>query len=483
MTPSPCSRRTTDHDHAYSFQSPITTNRPTLPHEETPIRRSDLIRPKPRILSNQRDKPEDQALKRQLPVVPQMPLVPPEAPQIKKRKLKEQTKPSKLTTFLGNKLPQTIVDKILGFCTAEDIVNLGKCENRSDQLYEMNLVKRLKKCEKERDEMRRKLDIPINWPLTQSQKELLSKLIRNRQSNLDSDGLIVVNHLRGKPTKFLEVPSTQQNSSAAASSTKVRRAKLIERLTNVLSKVSGNKLSLNSQPTTNDADVHTQMVTLIKRNKDTYAKAAEDAGLKIVGRFRKETVLALRSAMTQTMWRMIRRTLNTEIGRDVFMTEDNLKHEIQDMEFEYECGTFKTSSGDEIQFVRVVNLEEVVRKTVQDLKNAGFIQPLENVPDNTLWIHLSADKGGKSTKLILQIINVNEGGRHSIKQCKLLGFFEGKDNRQNLEEVFGPTVQSLKDVCEKIETLKLQRPDFTNLPSKRIPAQGKQIQKIYNSMM
>ena len=100
--------------------------------------------------------------------------------------------------------------------------------------------------------------------------------------------MAVVNHHRGKCIKFLEVPSTQQNSSAAASSTKVRRAKLVERLTNVLSKVSGKQLRLTSQPT-NDADVHTQMVTLIKRNKDAYTKAAEDAGLKIVGRFRKET--------------------------------------------------------------------------------------------------------------------------------------------------------------------------------------------------
>ena len=327
-TPSPICR-TTNHDHQYfSFQSPVTTARTILPHEETPmIRRLNLI--KPRTLNVNQLEARPQAQKRSLPVHvgSQVPSALPCAPQIKKPKLKEQMVPS--VTFLGKKLPQTVIDKILGFCTAEDIVNLSKCENRSDQLYEINLVKRLNKCEKERDEMQRKLDIPVNGPLTQPQKDLLSKLIRNRQSNLDSDGLLVVNHLRGKPTQLLEVPATQQNSSAAASSTKVRRAKLIERLTNVLSKVSGEQVSLTSP--TNDADVHTQMVTLIKRNKDAYAKAAEDAGLKIVGRFRKETVLALRSVMTQSMWRMIRRTLNTEIGTDVFMTEDTLKQEIQDI--------------------------------------------------------------------------------------------------------------------------------------------------------
>ena len=112
----------------------------------------------------------------------------------------------------------------------------------------------------------RRLDIPVNDPLTQSQKDLLSKSIQKKQSNLDSDGLIVVNHHRGKCTKFLEVPSTQQNSSAAASSAKVRRAKLVERLTNVLFKVSGKQLRLTLQPT-NDADVHAQMVTLVKETK------------------------------------------------------------------------------------------------------------------------------------------------------------------------------------------------------------------------
>ena len=98
------------------------------------------------------------------------------------------------------------------------------------------------------------------------------------------------------------------------------------------------------------------------------------------------------------------------------------------MEFEYECGTFTSASGDKLQFVCVVSVEDVVKKTVNDLRNAGLIQQLENTTDETLWLHISANKGGKSTKLILQVINVSEDGRHSIKQCMLIGFFEGKDN-------------------------------------------------------
>ena len=103
----------------------------------------------------------------------------------------------------------------------------------------------------------------------------------------------------------------------------------------------------------------------------------------------------------------------------------------------------------------------------------GYLQQLENTTNETLWLHISADKGGKSTKLILQVINVSEDGRHSIKQCKLIGFFEGKDNRQNLEEAFGPIVQQLKDLCSNISNLHIERPNFTSMPLKRTPAPGK----------
>ena len=54
-------------------------------------------------------------------------------------------------------------------------------------------------------------------------------------------------------------------------------------------------------------------------------------------------------------------------------------------------------------FVRVVNVEEVIRKTVDDLRKAGLHQQLEIIPDDMLWVHVSADKCGKITKLIPQI--------------------------------------------------------------------------------
>ena len=84
---------------------------------------------------------------------------------------------------------------------------------------------------------------------------------------------------------------------------------------NIFSTVKGGPLSTTESvnPTHDKCDdVHSQVVTLIKCNKDIYAKAAEEAGIKTVARFKKETVLALRSVMMQTMWCMIHRIKHVE---------------------------------------------------------------------------------------------------------------------------------------------------------------------------
>ena len=75
------------------------------------------------------------------------------------------------------------------------------------------------------------------------------------------------------------------------------------------------------------------------------------------------------------------------------------------MEFEYECGNFKSSSGKAVFFLRVINIADVIKKSVHQLNASGLLVKKSNVPDNVLWILLSGDKGGKSTKLLLQFLN------------------------------------------------------------------------------
>lgn len=71
------------------------------------------------------------------------------------------------------------------------------------------------------------------------------------------------------------------------------------------------------------------------------------------------------------------------------------------MEFEYECGDFESATGKKVSFVRVVNISEVVKQSVAQLSKRGLLVKKSNIPNNVLWVLLTGDEGGKSTKLLL----------------------------------------------------------------------------------
>ena len=132
-----------------------------------------------------------------------------------------------------------------------------------------------------------------------------------------------------------------------------------------------------------------------------------------------------------------------------------MRNHLKSMEFEYECGNFKSSSGKTVSFLRVVNIADVIKKSVHQLKASGLVVKKSNVPDNVLWILLSGDKGGKSIKLLLQILNCNE--QHSVRSAILLAIFEGdKDSYECMEKVFGPVITAVKEVASDVLSLNLK---------------------------
>ena len=298
--------------------------------------------------------------------------------------------------------------------------------------------------------------ISSQGPLTQSQKKTLQQLIVNRRNNLDSDGCIVIPHVGsgGKGLRFMEVPTTQVPSDKASTKTQNKRSKLVEKLYKVIAAIKG------SGKEEIEKTVHSQRVNDIRRNIDEYTVAAKEAGIKVMCVFKRETVLGLKSVMTLTMWRMLKRVFKAEIGQDLFGSETRLRDELQTMEYTYECGTVTSLTGDIIEFVRVKDVKEVVQHTVSELYKCKQLMNLDNVPPETLWLHISGDKGGKSTKLILQVINSKE--RHSIKFAKLLGFFEGKDSQDNIQKVFGGLLKDLQETANNIGVMNLKRPPTCN---------------------
>lgn len=142
-------------------------------------------------------------------------------------------------------------------------------------------------------------------------------------------------------------------------------------------------------------------------------------------------------------------------GYDVFGSEKEIREHLKSMEFEYECGNFESSNGKKVSFVRVANMSDVVKKSVTQLNESGFFVEKSNIPNNLLWVLLTGDKGGKSTKLLLQFLNCKE--QHSIHTARLLAIYEGdKDNYQCIKMVFGPVIEETMKVLSNITELDLK---------------------------
>ena len=75
------------------------------------------------------------------------------------------------------------------------------------------------------------------------------------------------------------------------------------------------------------------------------------------------------------------------------------------MKFEYECGNFKSSSSKTVSFLRVVNIADVIKKSVHQLNTSGLLVKKSNVPDNVLWILLSSDKYLLLAEFLVRTVN------------------------------------------------------------------------------
>ena len=110
---------------------------------------------------------------------------------------------------------------------------------------------------------------------------------------------------------------------------------------------------------------------------------------------------------------------------------------------------------EKVSFLRVSNVSDVVQKSVTQLNESGMLVEKSNIPKNVLWVLLTGDKGGKSTKLLLQFLNCKE--QHSVHTARLLAIYEGdKDNYECIEKVFGPVIDETKRVLANISELDLR---------------------------
>ena len=250
--------------------------------------------------------------------------------------------------------------------------------------------------------------------LTLSQENLFMELIRHKESNSQS-GLIPAYNIRGRAKYFVNVRKAEVGSNSASASTIRSRSSAVEKIASVSSSAP------NSDADAKRADRVTQKTSFVKRSQPEYVEVVQNAGVKLVGKFRNETVLSLKSEMPFALWRAIKRAFKVETGIDIMGSEKPLREDLKELEYEYECGTFETTPNDQgqsfkINFVRVVDVKEVIHKMVTDLLRAGKLCRPANIPSGELIFLLTGDKGGSTTKLFLQTLNTKNVHSHKTRE-------------------------------------------------------------------
>ena len=104
----------------------------------------------------------------------------------------------------------------------------------------------------------------------------------------------------------------------------------------------------------------------------------------------------------------------------------------------FEAGIYTRSREDpkDVSFVKITDVNVVLQKMIDEIVSSKLFTSLPNIPNQELYLLLSGDKGGNSTKLMLQILNTKSS--QSVRTAKLIRIFEGeKDNHECVEAIFG----------------------------------------------
>ena len=286
-------------------------------------------------------------------------------------------------------------------------------------------------------------DLTGTEPLNRSQQVLLHNLSAQALKT-EATGTHVKNFqtrpLHGPGLNMFAARRTRIGSSQCSNQTRNNRTEAIEEFQA--------RMSCHETLNTDEysKSLTAQRATTLKRRKSEYQAALEKAGFKSVAKFSRETVLDLRSRMPMNAWQYLKRSLHKELGVNLMGTERQLKEEVKALDFEYECVSFSDdATGKTIHAIRATDVADVIVTAVEHLRKTQQLQFVDNLSPETLWVHISGDKGGRSTKLMLQIINASN--RHSIKSARVLGMFEGgKDSRHNIEMAFTPVFNQLKEL-------------------------------------
>ena len=295
---------------------------------------------------------------------------------------------------------------------------------------------------------------PVDAPVMLERERLFHSIVQAKISQ-SRDGSITASGLRGRPITLMKIPSAEKGSDAAVERTRKRRSQILERASQIVS---------GSESTSSSATV-AQQADLISRNRSAFLTAANKAGINIFGSFELKDIARLSVEIPLRTLGMLKRMFRESFGCDPFASLEEIRHKRADLSFNFECGSFQDEDGHEINFLRVTDIDSVLKKTMAELHNNGRLEQLTCWKEKELCLLLPVDKGGCSTKMVLQVLN--SSNRHSTSTARLLAFFRGEDTWQNMKTVFSPVIEAMYARAKRIAELKLPLPPLkTAKPTK-----------------
>ena len=191
-------------------------------------------------------------------------------------------------------------------------------------------------------------------------------------------------------------------------------------------------------------------------------QSAKQAGLKVLTKFKIEDVVSLKAEMPMEHVRFLKQAFEENFGFDLFRSEKQIRKKMSEYQLPFESGTYQTAGDNPktVNFVRITQVDDVMNMVIKELDEAKLLENLPGLPNNELYVLLTGDKGGSSTKVMLQILNTKSG--HSVRSAKLIGLYEGeKDNRERIEAIFSNIIQSVQDFANNIKDKNIKCPPPT----------------------
>ena len=134
----------------------------------------------------------------------------------------------------------------------------------------------------------------------------------------------------------------------------------------------------------------------------------------------------------------LKRLFVNTFGIDPFSSLAAVCAKRDELSFQYQCGSYIDDAGQTIHFLRVTYVAGIIQKTVSSLHDANMLEHLTGLEPGTLHSLVTVDKGGPSTKLMLQVLSSTK--RHSIRTAWLLALFQGgTDSYKNMKKVLSPS--------------------------------------------